>query len=984
MHERFALFVSTAVLLALVGISTWLAETAWRDYAREQVTETTRSHLDQLRTNLEKVLAGDLYAVRGLATHIAIHPDLGALEFATYARRLIDHSAAVTHIALAPDLVVSDVYPRAGNEALIGVDYRTLPAQFETVMQAVERNAIVIAGPLDLIQGGTAFVARAPAFVSDGDGPSRLWGVIAAVIDNDALLREAGLHALSGPYAVALRGRDSSGAHGEAFLGDTALFDSDALTTRVALPSGSWQLAARPVDGWLGQRAKQVWVPRGIGLLIALLVVALAVNRDRFARQQAEALEAAREAEARFGLLFENVNDAVFINDAGTTQIIDVNSEALRYLGYTRAELLNMKVEDFFVPGPHAHLQDVIEEIRETGSAIFEARHRRADGGEVPVEVSARRVRLHERVVVISVVRDISERLSVYAALERSRQDLVNSIESIAEGFALWDRDDRLQIFNRRMLEIMPRAQEVLEVGVTFEEVLRHVAGREVVPHDGDAEQWLQERLQRHRGGRTALEFQTLAGRWVRLTENRTPDGYVVGIYQDITEIRDAQDQLRFRADFDALTGLPNRDSFMSQLNTTLRLAQRTHGLNALLFIDLDRFKNINDTMGHATGDRLLTEAAARIRASLRQTDTVARFGGDEFTVILRDIEDTTNAARIAENIIGRLSQAYEFDDQVFHAGASVGITVFPEDGNDAEVLLRNADMAMYQAKARGRNTYQFFTHSMTARAEQFVAIENDLRRSLREGDFVLNYQPVMDIRQRRVIGVEALVRWQHPQRGLVPPGDFIPVAEETHLITELGAWVLRRACEETREWWSDETASYLRLAVNVSSQQFLNGFDAGFIRTICAEAGLSPERLVIELTESLLIEEDERIAEVLSDIRDLGVALAIDDFGTGYSALGYLRRFPVTLLKIDRSFVRDIETDPNDAHLVESIIAMARALRIDVVAEGVESEGQAALLLGMGCETAQGFLYGRPQPAADFVTQWLPAPLSAAQPVAG
>jgi EAL domain-containing protein (putative c-di-GMP-specific phosphodiesterase class I) len=308
------------------------------------------------------------------------------------------------------------------------------------------------------------------------------------------------------------------------------------------------------------------------------------------------------------------------------------------------------------------------------------------------------------------------------------------------------------------------------------------------------------------------------------------------------------------------------------------------------------------------------------------------------------------------------------------HTGASIGITVHPADGGDAQTMLRNADMAMYQAKARGRNTFQFFTNEMSRRAEQFVTLEKDLRRSLGTSEFDFHYQPVLRLDDGTLAGAEALLRWQHPERGQVPPGEFIPVAEETRLIAELGAWGLRHACRTAREWCRLPHPALPRLAVNVSSRQFWGGFDGEFVHALLAETGFPPECLVFEMTESLLVDEDERVLAILKSFRDMGIGIAIDDFGTGYSALGYLRRFPVTMLKIDRSFVHDIENDAGDAHLTESIIAIGRALRIAVVAEGVETAGQAELLRQMGCDFVQGWLYGHPLPAAAFAARHLRA----------
>jgi diguanylate cyclase (GGDEF)-like protein len=435
-------------------------------------------------------------------------------------------------------------------------------------------------------------------------------------------------------------------------------------------------------------------------------------------------------------------------------------------------------------------------------------------------------------------------------------------------------------------------------------------------------------------------------------------------LYTDVTAIRAAEKHVRYRAYFDVLTELPNRENFIAQLETAVRQSRRDGSTFALLFIDLDRFKNVNDTLGHSLGDSLLREAAHRLANCVRQSDTLARFGGDEFTLILRDMEDGLNAAQCAETIIERLSEPYRLGGHIAHAGASVGITLYPADAEDAAGLLRNADLAMYQAKDHGRSTFRFFASEMTTRAEQFVMLEKDLRLALGREEFVFEFQPVVRLCDGNLAGAEALMRWRHPVRGQVYPGEFIGVAEETRLIADLGSWALRKVCATAAPWCTGGGV-LPRLSVNVSGRQLTSGFDQHYVRRVLDESGFPPECLIFEMTESLLIEHDTHVVGVLSAFRDLGIGIAIDDFGTGYSALGYLRRFPVTMLKIDRSFIADVET--TDSHLVEAIVALGRGLGLVVVAEGVESARQADILAGMGCELAQGFHFSRPLPGAAF-----------------
>jgi diguanylate cyclase (GGDEF)-like protein len=503
-----------------------------------------------------------------------------------------------------------------------------------------------------------------------------------------------------------------------------------------------------------------------------------------------------------------------------------------------------------------------------------------------------------------------------------------------------------------------------------FEELIRAMAELGAVGGAEGKKNWIERRIEQHRAAGGALEVHTRAGLIVTISEYRTADGYVVGLYTDITAMRTAEAHIRQRAYFDPLTELPNRENFMGQLTATINQSRRNGGLFALLFVDLDHFKNVNDALGHAIGDRLLIEAGLRLKHCLRESDTVARFGGDEFTIILRDIDHAMSAAHCAETLIGALTEDFDLEGQTVHTGASVGITVYPADGNDIHTLLRNADMAMYQAKSHGRHTYRFFAAEMTARAEHFVAMEKDLRLALGRQEFDFEYQPVVRLEDGALAGAEALLRWFQPQRGGVSPGEFIPVAEQSRLIVDIGAWALGHACRSALSWC---VAGRLpRLVINVSGRKIWGGFDRDFVRRVLDETGFPAERLVFEMTESLLIDKDRWVGSTLRDFRDMGIGIALDDFGTGYSALGYLRQFPVTMLKIDRSFVSDIANNNSDAHLVEAVIALGRALQLTVVAEGVETAAQAQILRNLGCELAQGYYFARPMPGDEFAHKYL------------
>jgi diguanylate cyclase (GGDEF)-like protein/PAS domain S-box-containing protein len=443
-------------------------------------------------------------------------------------------------------------------------------------------------------------------------------------------------------------------------------------------------------------------------------------------------------------------------------------------------------------------------------------------------------------------------------------------------------------------------------------------------------------------------------------------EGYV-SLFSDITKRKQDEEHIVHQANFDSLTGLANRNLFSDRFSRALQRNIRTNDRVALLFIDLDRFKHVNDTLGHAIGDKLLKEVSRRLLNQLRKTDTAARLGGDEFAAILPDIKSLYSLEDIVLNLLKTLAEPYHLDGHDVFISASIGVTVFPDDGNSVDVLLRNADSAMYKAKAKGRNDFQFFTQEITDEAQERRTLENALHLALENQEFSVYYQPILNLKTGDVACAEALVRWNHPIKGLVSPLDFIPLAEEIGLIVPIGEWVLREACRQAVAW-GDISDTPPRVAVNMSSRQFQREYIPKLIENVLLETGLSAKRLTIEITESLLVADSSLILMQLEQIRDMGVGLSIDDFGTGYSSLSYLKKFPITTLKIDKSFIMDLMLDHGNKALVNAILAMAEGLKLNVVSEGVEQKGQEDFLKMKNCDFVQGYLYSKPLPNDQFI----------------
>jgi diguanylate cyclase (GGDEF)-like protein len=476
-------------------------------------------------------------------------------------------------------------------------------------------------------------------------------------------------------------------------------------------------------------------------------------------------------------------------------------------------------------------------------------------------------------------------------------------------------------------------------------------------------------------GGRQPMALEFFSRRRVELEAGTLESLRTVALQVAQFEQRmQAEQALRHLATHDALTGLHNRASLQQQMALAITRSVRHRKRMAVLFVDLDRFKHINDTLGHGAGDTIIQVAARRLAATLREGDTVVRFGGDEFVLVLEDLAEASDAAVVAGKVLACCAEPFVIDGRELHLSASVGVSVYPEDGSDGETLLKNADTAMYRAKDKGRGGYQYYAAQMNAMGTERLMLESGLRRAIERDELMLFYQPKLDLRTQLITGVEALMRWRHPVLGMVSPAQFIPIAEETGLIEAMGRWALERACRDAQSWVRDGLPP-LRMSVNLSVRQLGSPTLIDDIGAVLARTGLEPERLELEITESAMMRNPEQAAALLAQIRDIGVGLAIDDFGTGYSSLSYLKRFPLSVVKIDRSFVKDLPQDRDAQALASGILALAHGLRMKVVAEGVETGEQLAWLRQHGCDEIQGFLLCKPIPAdeaRDFIARHL------------
>ena len=714
---RLKMITGRPLLFSLiVFVCIFLLSSQWirHEFQLLKMAEKNQAHIKLLilGARLEGELNAHLTVMRGLKAEIAIHSKfVSQLEFEGLVEEYMKGLSAMSHIALAPDLVISNVYPVKGNQTALGLDYRTVPDQYASIQHAIESKDTIVSGPVDLVQGGRALIARTPVFIGEN---KKLWGIISGVIDYQSLFRSVGLMEEYRGLNLAVRTGDGSENKKEIFFGKPEVFDGQPVIVDINLPSNRWQLAAYPGNGWQVEN-RQVYIFWFISLFVCVI----------------------------------------------------------------------------------------------TSVAVY--------------------------------------------FIARSYRAKVQAIE---------------------------------------------VAN--------------------------------------------------------------------YRANYDALSQLPNRACFSRQLPRVIKSHQRENQLFALFFIDMDYFKEVNDNWGHAVGDELLRQFSGRLKSIVRENDLVARLAGDEFVAVLKNIKSAMQAEFLAESLLKKLSDQYHIKKHDLSITVSIGITLYPGDGKTVEELLHNADRAMYQAKRSGKNCIYFFNEKLSKEVKRHVQIHNEILEGLRQDQFEIFFQPIMELNDCRVVKCEALVRWKHPEKGMISPAEFIPVAEETGAIRVLGEWILDRTCCLSKQL---ETLGYpLKVSINRSVAEFFpKDIDKKWL-DIIQKHGVRTDSIIFEITESLLMAKNESLIDKISNLREQGIAFSIDDFGTGYSAINYLRHYAVDYLKIDRSFITDVTTDEQDRTLVEVIIKMGQALGIQVVSEGVETQEQMDLLSEYGCDYVQGYFLGKPMPFENFV----------------
>ncbi|RDE24758.1 EAL domain-containing protein [Motiliproteus coralliicola] len=942
---QILVLVSAVILLDLILENLFATR-----HLNEQRVEVVEK-LSLVRARLEGTLYSNLHLLNGMSAAISTNPEFSEQQFNSLADKLLLNRNALRNIAAAPDLVIRYVYPLEGNQAALGLDYNKVADQRDAALKARDLNTMVIAGPVQLVQGGIGLIVRLPVFYRDNQNHPKFWGIVSSVIHTEKLYQQAGLLDRQPDIELAIRGRDSLGPHGDIFFGDPQVFETSDVRQQVILPYGSWQMVAQPQGGWVKQSPYR-WFIRGGSVLLTLLALATLGIRNRQRKRE-------RFSQATFFAAFEDSPLGMAISDPKNGDISHIN-QSLRKMSSLPATVLDAK-------GQYQHLPESVERLLksenyEDGQEITLSNYH---GEERSWRCFHSNLQTPDGPRLLSLFQDITEHRQLLEQLQLSQ--LV--IDHTSDAVIITDANTRIIQVNEAFSRISGYDRDEM-IGLT---PAKYSSGY----HDKAFYQAMWQRINQTGAWNGELWNRKASGEvypaWItinRIGDPNDPHHRYIGVFSDISNIKQTEKELERMAYYDPLTGLPNRTLFQERLKHEILSTRRHQGRLALLFLDLDRFKHVNDSFGHSVGDELLKVVAGRLSSEVRENDTVTRLGGDEFTVIVSELSDIDSATALVERMLKRIQEPIELVGQQLHVGASIGIALYPDDGEDAETLLRHADMAMYQAKEQGRNSFHYFTQKLQDRASSRLMLENQLREAIEKQQFALYYQPKLELHSRRVLGMEALIRWHHPTQGLISPADFIPVAEETGLIVPLGQWVLEEACRQTQEW-HQQGFTHLRVSVNLSARQFAKADLVEDVRKTLERTKLSTDALELEITESMVVDASSSANEKLVQLRQLGVEISIDDFGTGYSNLQYLKRFPLTSLKIDRGFVRDLMVDREDAAIIKAIILMARGLGLNVIAEGVETQEQLDFLLEHRCPMGQGFLFSPPLPADKFI-EWI------------
>ncbi|MFZ3220345.1 MAG: EAL domain-containing protein [Rhodoferax sp.] len=962
--------VAMAVFLvaALVsGLLIWKQEQRSESEKRLRIAALANDHANAIQTAMDRALSVT-YALSAL-----VRQGKGQVpDFESLASEMLRLYPGVSVLGLAPGGVIQRVVPLAGNEKTIGFDTLQDPIQGAETRRAIETGQLTLAGPHNLVQGGRGVIGRLPIFLDNAEGKPVFWGLAYAVIRFPQALSVVRINQLQehGLNYTLWRTAPDTGAR-QVILASTTADLVAPVEQSLSLPNGQWTLSVAPIGGW--RDTATLLLQMALGLVFSLTVAYTAkLMLDLKAHEKgqealiAERTRAIAASQNKLQATLDALPDLmVELGLDGTCH--DFHAPRMEENVPRAHFLVGKKVSDALPPDATHAVMAALHEAAQNGYVDQREFFLQLPQGTYWFEISVARKASEPggepRFILLS--RNITERKQTESEL-RVAATAFNSQEGMA-----------ITGTNKIILRVNPAFTAITGYGpdetsgksLNFLNSGRHDAAfyADMWASVHATGVWHGEVWNRRKNGEIYPDWRTITA----VKDEQGTITHYVNSFTDITQRKATEEEINKLAFYDPLTGLPNRRLLLDRLRQALAVSSRSGRLGALQFIDLDNFKTLNDTLGHDMGDRLLLQVAERLTGCMRQGDTVARLGGDEFVVMLEELsvhreEAAAHAEVVGEKILATINLPYRLAGLEYHITPSIGITLYSGNRESTDELLKQADLAMYQAKSAGRNTLRFFDPAMQAVVTARAALESDIRQGILKAQFQLYYQPQIN-RSGKAVGAEALLRWPHPTRGMVSPMEFIGLAEDTGLILPLGNWVMETACSQLAAWARQERMQHLTLAVNVSARQFRQQDFVPYVLDLLSYTGANPQRLKLELTESLLVNDVEDTIAKMTALREHGVGFSLDDFGTGYSSLSYLKRLPLDQLKIDQSFVRDLMTDPNDASIARTVITLGHSLGLTVIAEGVETAAQQDFLAQQGCDAYQGYLFGRPMPLAEF-----------------
>lgn len=957
------------VFLVCLGLSSWIIwnlEQNQRQAKRADITNTTQNQIFLIRNSINQALTLNY----SLATLIRL-TNGAPKRFEEVARELLPYFPGVSHISLSPNGIINQVYPLEGNEKSLGFNQLEDLHQNKEAIRARDTGKLTLAGPVNLVQGGQGVVARLPVFL-DNETAHHFWGFTNVIIRINSLLDASNLQQLNSQNIAYKLWRYNPDTESEEIIAEN---DSEHLFDPVQkdfdIPNGVWSLSLAPAKGWtnLWQLAAEIVIALSLTMLLTYQAYLMVRLQQRKLLLEDTVIERTRDVVAAREQLQATL-------DAIPDLLFEIGSDGTIYSYHTRRQdllllppeqFLGKKFQDFLPHEATLALNSAMDEAATKGLSEGKYYSLNLDSGRRDFELSmtckpGTQTR-NKRFVMLS--RDITER----RLTEEELRVAATAFEA-RESMMITDPQGTILRVNKAFSKSSGySAEEVIGKNPRLFKSGHHDAQFytqmwQTILLQGH---WQGEIWNRRRSGEIYPEWLTITA----VKDQQQKVTHYISTLTDMSERKEIEARINNLAFFDPLTQLPNRRLLQDRLEHAIATSQRQKSLGALLFIDLDDFKTLNDNRGHHFGDLLLIAVADRLRSSLRSQDTVARLGGDEFLVVLEGLggdqeEAATVAQQVAEKILLVLNEAYQLDGQDYFNTPSIGICLFGNQSVAVNELMKQADQAMYHAKAEGRNTFRFFDPEMQTLTAQRFALQHEIREALQQQQFQLYYQPQIN-REGVMVGAEALIRWVHPERGMVSPMDFIPIAEESGLIIPMGQWIVETACAQLVAWKDLPIANSLSIAINVSARQFQHPQFVEQLLTIIQASGADPSKLKLELTESMLVANQQDIITKMDALKIHGIKFSLDDFGTGYSSLSYLKRLPINELKIDKSFVKDILSDPNDAAIARMIIRLAQSMELVVIAEGVETREQRDWLEQEGCFKYQGYYFARPMPASSF-----------------